>query len=68
MNWGNHGYGPGHVRNAHNSWQIDHIQPIASFNLPIPGECEKRLNWKNLEPLWASENMSKGSKWFGQPL
>jgi hypothetical protein len=41
-------------------WHIDHIIPLASAN------TEERLvelcHYSNLQPLWASENMSKGSK------
>jgi hypothetical protein len=41
-------------------WHIDHIIPLAS------AKTEERLlelcHHSNLQPLWASENMSKGSK------
>ena len=41
-------------------WHIDHIIPLAS------AKTEERLielcHYSNLQPLWASENMSKGSK------
>lgn len=41
-------------------WHIDHIVPLAS------AKTEARLvelcHYSNLQPLWASENMSKGSK------
>jgi hypothetical protein len=41
-------------------WHIDHIVPLASAN------TEDRLielcHYTNLQPLWASKNMSKGSK------
>jgi hypothetical protein len=41
-------------------WHIDHIIPLAS------AETEQRLielcHYTNLQPLWASENMSKGAK------
>jgi hypothetical protein len=41
-------------------WHIDHITPLAS------AKTEERLielcHYTNLQPLWASENMSKGSK------
>ena len=40
-------------------WHIDHIKPIASFDRPDDPDC---WHYTNLQPLWASENMSKGSK------
>lgn len=44
--------------------QIDHILPIASFNI-VSAECEdfkKCWNISNLRPLCALENIQKGSK------
>ena len=40
-------------------WHIDHYIPCSSFNLG--DEREQRLcnNWRNLRPIWASENLSK---------
>ena len=43
-------------------WHIDHIRPITSFEDPDDPEC---WHYTNLQPLWASENMSKGAKWDG---
>lgn len=51
MSWDNYG-----------EWHIDHILPCASFNLLDPEQQRLCFNYKNLQPLWASENMSKGSK------
>lgn len=53
MTWENYG-----------DWHIDHIKPITSFNI-ISTECKdfkKCWSLENLQPLWAEENMSKGSK------
>jgi hypothetical protein len=43
-------------------WHIDHIRPCSSFNLSKPEEQEKCFNYKNLQPLWAEENLNKGCK------
>lgn len=43
-------------------WHIDHITPCIAFNLLDPEEQRKCFNWKNLQPLWAKDNMSKGGK------
>ena len=52
MNWQNHG-----------KWHIDHIRPCASFDLQSVEEQKKCFNYKNLQPLWAYENKSKGDKY-----
>lgn len=51
MSWSNHG-----------EWHIDHIIPCSSFNLLDKKEQEKCFHYTNLQPLWASENLSKSNK------
>lgn len=53
MSWGNYG-----------KWHIDHIIPISHFNFKSPGDNEFKLCWglNNLQPLWAFDNLSKGSR------
>ena len=41
---------------------IDHIKPLASFDLTNREQFLEACNYKNLQPLWAKENLSKGSK------
>ena len=54
MCWANHGlYG----------WHIDHIRPCASFNLKNEEELLACFNYKNLQALWAKDNLNKSSKW-----
>ena len=54
MCWANHGlYG----------WHIDHIRPCASFNLKNEEELLACFNYKNMQALWAKDNLSKSSKW-----
>ncbi len=43
-------------------WHIDHKIPCASFDLSNPSEQRKCFNFKNLQPLWAIDNLRKGSK------
>jgi hypothetical protein len=51
MTWDNQG-----------KWHIDHIVPCASFNLSNPEEQKVCFHYTNLQPLWALDNMRKGSK------
>jgi hypothetical protein len=43
-------------------WHIDHIRPCASFDLSNPVQQRECFHYTNLQPLWAKENMSKGTK------
>jgi len=54
MTWDNHG-----------EWHIDHIRPIASFNITDYDCDDFKECWSlsNLQPLWAEENLKKGAKW-----
>ena len=51
MTWLNHG-----------EWHLDHIQPCASFDLKCPVQQLACCYYKNLQPLWAIDNMKKGAK------
>jgi hypothetical protein len=41
---------------------IDHIMPLASFDLSDESEWQAAWRLTNLRPLWASDNIRKGSK------
>lgn len=51
MSWQNYG-----------KWHIDHKKPCAKFNLTKLSDQKKCFHYANLQPLWAVENLSKGSK------
>ena len=53
MTWENYG-----------EWHIDHIIPIRYEN-PTIEETMKRLHYTNTQPMWASENISKGNRFIG---
>jgi hypothetical protein len=43
-------------------WEIDHIKPLARFNLEKISERKKAFNYKNTQPLWRRENRLKADK------
>lgn len=58
MSWDNYG-----------EWHIDHIRPLCSFRFKNNegsidyGEVKKSMALKNLQPLWAIENLIKSGKY-----
>lgn len=51
MNWQNYGL---------KGWHIDHVKPCSAFDFTKESEIRECFNYKNLQPLWALENISKG--------
>ena len=53
MTWENYG-----------EWHIDHIIPVSAFNFTESKHADFKRCWalENLQPMWASENISKGNK------
>lgn len=51
----NHGRGPG-------KWQIDHIKPIASFDLSDPIQQAACFHFTNTQPLWWEDNTFKNAR------
>lgn len=56
MSWANYG-----------EWHVDHIRPCASFNLQQAVQQAECFHYSNLQPLWGSDNISKGDKWQPTP-
>jgi len=44
-------------------WHIDHIIPLAAFDLTVEANQRLAFNYKNLQPLWAIDNLKKGAKY-----
>jgi hypothetical protein len=53
MNWENYG----------SLWHIDHIIPCNAFNLLDEKQVKACFHYKNLQPLWATENIIKSDKY-----
>ena len=51
MNWENW---------SRSGWHIDHIMPLASFDLTDRDQFLKATHFTNLRPIWAKENLTKG--------
>lgn len=51
MSWNNYG-----------EWEIDHIKPCASFNLIDEQQQKICFHYSNLQPLWKTENRTKGAR------
>jgi hypothetical protein len=59
MTWENHGlYG----------WHIDHIKPLTLFDLTNREQFLEAVNYKNLQPLWAIDNLVKNNKYYGDTV
>jgi len=57
MSWDNYGK---------KGWHIDHIRPLASFDLTDPAQQREAFHYSNCKPEWESDNTSKGSLWEGK--
>ena len=43
------------------SWHVDHIVPCSAFDMTNAGQQRVAFHYLNLRPMWATENISKGS-------
>ena len=58
MTWDNYG----------SAWHVDHIIPLAAYDLTDPKQQLEAFHYINLQPLWAHENMAKGDDVPGTEL
>jgi hypothetical protein len=50
MTWDNYG-----------EWHLDHVIPLASFDLTNRGEFQTAVHYLNIQPMWALDNAIKGA-------
>jgi len=47
------------------AWVVDHIRPIASFDLSNVEHQKEAFHWSNCSPMGKKENTQKGNYWNG---
>ena len=57
MSWTNYG------NKAGDWWSVDHIRPLASFDLTDPEQQRTAVHFTNLQPMRHTDNMRKGKAW-----
>ena len=50
MNWDNYG-----------DWHLDHVMPLAYYDLTDRSQFLEAANWLNYQPLWAIDNLQKSA-------
>lgn len=53
---------PGMTWENYGTWHVDHIMPCDAYDLRDTAQQMACFNYKNLQPLWGSENVRKGAK------
>lgn len=50
---------PGMTWATYGKWHVDHIRPVALYDLSDPAQVRACFHYTNLQPLWACENFQK---------
>lgn len=63
--WLMYQFQPGMTWDNYGEWELDHVKPLASFDLTDREQFLVACNWYNLQPLWRTDNARKGDKiWY----
>lgn len=52
---------PGMTLSNHGEWHLDHIKPLVTAN--TIEDIVKLCHYKNFQPLWKKDNLSKGGRY-----
>lgn len=52
---------PGMTWENWGEWHLDHIKPLAAFDLYDDRQLLRACHYTNFQPLWATENLRKGA-------
>jgi len=55
-------FAPGMTWDNYGAWHVDHIKPLASFDLTDREQLLRACHYTNLQPLWAGDNLRKGAR------
>lgn len=47
-------------------WHVDHVRPLASFDLTDPEQQRQAMHFSNIAPVWATDNRVKSSHHNGR--
>lgn len=56
-------FAPGMTWENYGAWEIDHVRPLASFDLSDRSQLLQACHFMNLQPLWKQENLFKRAIW-----
>jgi hypothetical protein len=54
---------PGMTWDNYGKWHIDHKKPLNKFDLSNYEDLKEACNYKNLQPLWAEDNIAKSDSY-----
>lgn len=55
---------PGMTEDNYGQWHVDHTAAVALYDLGVEEQRRRCFHHANLAPMWASDNLAKGSQTF----